>query len=439
MKKRRVTIAAAAICLLMTGCSGLSLNSPDILAPPRAQGNQAEIQELIRSRASGDYEMVYPAEGKYKSSVIFRDLNGDGSDEAIALYSCEKDIVRVLIADDRNGSYSLLTEYDVASPVIDRVEFADFGGESDAILLSYPGTETALRSLTLISADGSGSRSDMLNSCAAHLVGDFDGDGTQDLLTLAISDGKELPTARLFTGSGGSPEEQSSCEIASDAKEYIGLHFGKLSDDLIGAVVDAKCVDGGYSTQLICYDAAEGVIINPLYVGDEYQKTKRAAAITSRDIDGDEIIEIPLCNPMGYSQNEEISSVCDLIEWSRYDYTGLSLIGVQPAILCDRLGFMLNLSPERASIVTARYTDENAVTVYLWEYKRNTTERSTKLLTVKRYGKSSYGENAPREAVAAQSGAYIYTYIIENKDEYFGFTDDEVTNNFVLTEDPSMD
>ena len=72
--------------------------------------------------------------------------------------------------------------------------------------------------------------------------------------------------------------------------------------------------------------------------------------------------------------------------------------------------------------------------VYLWEYKRNTPERTTKLLTVKRYNRENYDKNTVLEAVAAENNAYVYTYIIENEDEYYCFSDDDVRNNIVLFE-----
>lgn len=436
MKMYRVTAAAVILCLLLSGCTGLSLNSPDILTPPKAEGNQAEIQQLIQDSAGSKYEMVYPEQGEYQSSVIFRDLTGDGEDEAVALYTSDKENIHVLIAKKDGDSFKALGECAIYSPALTRVEFASFGGDTTELLLSYPGSAATLRSLTLITVGDEVVQHDMINTCAAHLVGDYNGDGKEDLLTLALADGENLPTARLMLGADGKLEEQSACEIASDTKEYVSLSFGKISDEISGAVVDAKDGNGSYSTQLICYDYNAQSLINPLYVSGGYNKTKRAAAITSADIDRDGVIEIPICSPMDYSQNEESSAVCDRIDWSSYDYTQLSLTTKLSAVLCDRLGFLLNLNPEHADIVTARYTGENSMSVYLWEYKQNTPERTTKLLTIKRYDKESFDEDTVLEAVAGQNSTYVYTYVIEVDEGFYGYTDDEVQSNFVIIENP---
>ena len=206
-----------------------------------------------------------------------------------------------------------------------------------------------------------------------------------------------------------------------------------------GAVVDAVDNNGTYSTQIICYDYNQRSVINPLYVSDGFEKTKRTAAIWSADIDRDGIIEIPLCEPTDFSSNEDEGSVCDRIDWSSYEYTQADFSDKQSAILCEKLGFILNLTPEHADIVTARYTGENTMSVYLWEYKRNAAERTTKLLTVKRYKKEGFDNDAVLEAVAAENNIYIYTYIIETEDDYYRYTDDEVKDNIVLMEEPSDD
>ncbi|GEM_PF-861376 len=438
MKKHRVAACAAVLCLLLSGCSGLSLNGPDILTPPNAEGDQAEIQQLIRNSVGKSYEMVYPEKGEYKSSVIFKDLTGDGVDEGVAMYTPDSESVRILIAGKDGDSYRLITEGAVQSPRLERVEFADlYGDGTSEVIVSCKGSAAEFQTIAILSSDGKTAQKDYVNACADHLIGDMDSNGRDDLLTLALADGENLPTARLFTADDGELSEIASCEIASDTREYVNLLYGKISSETVGAVIDARDLDGNYSTQIICYDYNAPGLVNPLYVGSSYNKTKRASAIASADIDRDDIIEIPLCNKMDFSSNEDSASVCDRIDWCSYNYAQLALVTKQSAILCDRLGFILNLAPEHADIVTARYTGENSMSVYLWEYKGSTPERTTKLVTIKRYDRSGFDENSVPEAIAGRNSTYVYTYVIDSQEGFYGYTDDEVTNNFVILEGPS--
>lgn len=438
MKKLAAALIAAVICLAASGCSGLSLNGSDLMTPPNAEGNQAQIQKLIRQSAGKKYEMVYPRAGEFQSSVIFHDLDGDSSGEAAAMYTTDKETTKILIADSIGDNYTLLAECSIDTARPDSIEFADFDGDgADDILVSYPGSTAALRSLTVITVANDIAQNDMIDCCAAHQIGDYNSDGICDLLTLALADGKTVPTAKLMIGTADGLSEQSECEVASDAAEYISLSFGMINDEISGAVVDSIDLNGEYSTQLICYDYNARGIVNPLYLSNNYSNTKRAAAITSADVDRDGIIEIPLCSMMEYAQSEDSASVCERIDWSRYDYQSIELVTVQSAVLCDRLGFILNLDAEHADFVTGRYIGENAMALYLWEYKRNTPTRTAKLLTVKRYPKSDYDKDRVLEAVAGENRSCVYTYIIEADNDYYGYTDSEVTDNFVIIEDPS--
>ena len=38
---------------------------------------------------------------------------------------------------------------------------------------------------------------------------------------------------------------------------------------------------------------------------------------------------------------------------------------------------------------------------------------------------------------ACAASAYVYTYVIDSQEGFYGYTDDEVTNNFVILEGPS--
>ena len=60
-------------------------------------------------------------------------------------------------------------------------------------------------------------------------------------------------------------------------------------------------------------------------------------------------------------------------------------------------------------------------------------------MTVKRYDKESYDANTVLEAVAAENNTHVYTYVIDTEEGYYGYTDDEVKNNLVLIEDPTID
>lgn len=63
----------------------MDLDTQNLMSPPKATGDKADIQRVIEESA-GSYTFKYPQKGDYRSAVIMHDINGDGTDEAVAFY-----------------------------------------------------------------------------------------------------------------------------------------------------------------------------------------------------------------------------------------------------------------------------------------------------------------------------------------------------------------
>ena len=61
----------------------MDLDTQNLMSPPKATGDKADIQRVIEESA-GSYTFKYPQKGDYRSAVIMHDINGDGTDEAVA-------------------------------------------------------------------------------------------------------------------------------------------------------------------------------------------------------------------------------------------------------------------------------------------------------------------------------------------------------------------
>ena len=64
MKVQRMLAAVMITAVLLTGCTSLSLNDPDILTPPKAGGDRAQVQSIIEKDAKGAYTLIYPESGE---------------------------------------------------------------------------------------------------------------------------------------------------------------------------------------------------------------------------------------------------------------------------------------------------------------------------------------------------------------------------------------
>lgn len=429
MRIQRFIAATLAAALLLSGCASLSLSGNDILAPPKAAGHRAAIQSLIEEDSGGYYSLLYPTSGSYKSGIILHDTDGDGSDEAVALYTAADGTPRLLTAVQQDENYRLDGSIALDSANISSLNFADVNADGTQELLISFDAGSPLASLKAYFLNDGINELSVAESFNDFITGDFDGNSADDILLLYPTDGQAPAKASLTVYAEGAFSEKASCEIDSDVISYAQLRYGKINGDIDGAIADGMLLNGDYTTQLLYYDSAAHMLLNPLFQNNSYGESVRSVATLSTDIDDDGIAEIPLCFLPEHAEGEDESTVCSIARWSGYDPEQMALIIKQDAILCEKLGFMLCLNTEQLNEMTARYTADNAVTLYRLNFTNAEAALGAELLTIKRYEKNSYDSSLTAEADLFESTTYIYTYILG---EGSPFTHNDIENSFTL-------
>lgn len=429
MKIQRLLAAAVSAALLLSGCSALSLSGSDILAPPKAAGSRAEIQRMIEDDAGGSYTLIYPAKGDFRSGAMLRDIDGDGDDEAVALYTAADGTARVMLADKGGEGYRFIGSGALSSPNVSRLSFADINADGVEEVIVGCDAGAPIAELNAYIAGEELMKVKIAEGFTDYMTGDFDGDLADDVLLLMPVNVKETAKAELMVYSDGSFGSRSAVEIDPNILSYASLTFGMLSEGAPGAVIDGVLESGEYTTQLICYDASAGALMNPLLLNASYNDTRRSCAVTSFDIDGDGVIEFPLCDLMEYAKDEDPSAVCYTAVWSAYDPAELEPVYKTQTILCESLGCMLVLKPALSDTVTARCPDSDTVVLYSLEHKGGEPIIGGAVLTLKRYDKGSFDSSLIAEAVLYESNTSVYTYILADG---AGYTDEEIKDSFML-------
>ena len=430
MKLQRLFAAALAAAALLSGCTSLSLNDPDILAPPKAGGNRAQVQNMIEKDAKGSYTLIYPESGEFKSGIIQHDINGDDIEEAVALYRAADGSPRMLTAVRQGDDYTLYGSTDLYSANVHKLSFADINSDgTQEIIVSFDHGSSAPALQAYLLGDGLNSLS-VAEGFTDYTVGDFDDNASADILLMKPAEGKTAAKASLLAYGDGGFSEKSACDVDSDVQSYVDLRFGKISDGISGAIADGVLENGDYTTQLLYYDLAAHMLVNPLFLNNSYSQSVRSSTVRCTDINDDGIIEIPMCNLSEHTKDEDVETVCNLVHWCNYDPETMALSYTQHGVLCDKLGFMLKFDAGALSSLTARYTADNAVTLYMLSYKGSEPIIGKELLTVKRYEKNSFDSSLTAEAKLIDTTAYTYTYILS---EGSTLSHDDVTNSFLLT------
>lgn len=171
-----------------------------------------------------------------------------------------------------------------------------------------------------------------------------------------------------------------------------------VSRNTRGIVVDGKRSDNTFCTQMIYFDQAKGELINPIDPLNKVSKnnfsnpTLRTDAVFCQDINGDNVIDIPMVSQMNASVDENPTAVCTMTSWSNYDASTRKMITVENTVMNLKDGYCFTLPERWVGAVTARSNAETReLSFYLWNSK--TASLGDRLLTVYRFNEQQWKDN----------------------------------------------
>lgn len=305
-----------AAMITLSGCS-FSTDTESLLSPPRPTGELYNIQQALDKSVGEKYTLKYPTSGENRSAIILKDLDGDGEEAAVALYSTVKDnIVSMhinLITKGADGWQSAGDFKYVASGV-ESVEFVDIDGDGTMeIIVGWAVYGNVDKALCVYSAAQDRFVQRINEKFTNYICSDMDGDGKAELFITYLNNKEGINTAKLLALN---PETQNDAaqqlgivELDPAITGYSQPVISKLPDGNPAVYIDA--VKGsGLITEVI--EIADGTIKN-VFAGDgdvanSADATYRGAGNYVRDIDGDGVMEIPLLYIMtqGVSESDNI-------------------------------------------------------------------------------------------------------------------------------------
>ena len=140
--KVKAVISAALLCafaISASGCDGADIGTDNLIRPPKTVGDEAEIEQLIADTAGSGYTLKYPKSGNYRSAIVMKDLDNDGTDEAIAFYRTPNETkaeVHMLVMYCSNDEWKLSENCALDATDVDCVDFADVTGSGTLEILS---------------------------------------------------------------------------------------------------------------------------------------------------------------------------------------------------------------------------------------------------------------------------------------------------------------
>lgn len=120
IKKLISALVLGSMLVGLSGCNITDFSAENLLRPPKAVGDEAEIEQLIAKTADSGYTLKYPKNGKFRSAIIMTDLDGNDSNEAVAFFrnSDETSSVHMLVMYSKDNSWRLRLTISLKPPIL---------------------------------------------------------------------------------------------------------------------------------------------------------------------------------------------------------------------------------------------------------------------------------------------------------------------------------
>ena len=301
--KNRILALALALCLLLGGCAPLTLEVEDLMRPPQLSESQRQIYDALLAAlgtSSANLSLRYPRSGDHRSAFTFRDLDGDGTEEAMVFYSlaeAEEELYINVMEQGPEGWYSVY-EMPGAGTGVETVEFSSVTREDGCdILIGWTPDQNNVGQLSVLRFEQNRLESLYQSRYTKYTTADMNADGLQELLLVTMSTAGAHPFASLITLRDQRLETVSNLPMNVNMTSFSQLWAGWVSDSAQGLVVDGY--EGHtFTTELL-------VVKNDLFSlpypdkADFYTRAnRREGSICSADVDGDHIVDFPMQEPV---------------------------------------------------------------------------------------------------------------------------------------------
>lgn len=291
--KRRLTalVLALFIAAVCTGCMTASVD--ELYSLPRMSEQYVQLQELIAQRIDAGSTYAAPTGGSNRQSIQLRDLDGDGSAEALVFLADESATPTVCVYRQQDGgNYYLACIIRGDGSAVASTDYADLTGDGVSELVIAWQISGELRLLSVYSLGGEEQTEpvQLLGAdCSGFLVCDLDGDGQDELMDLQTDgSGGELVRYDLT----GERPQSLSAELSDGVTELRRAAAGTLTDGTPALFVESDLGSAGLVTDV--FTLTGGVLRNITMTALGRSNTLRPEGLYAADMNGDRSLDLPV-------------------------------------------------------------------------------------------------------------------------------------------------
>ena len=371
------------ICFLLSACSKPSFEISNMISAPSPSGEMENIENALKKSKGENIVLKYPRSGKYRSPFILRDIDGDGTQEAVAFYSTPKEDgkntlhINLLAKTDRE--WKSVSDIGLTADSVDRVDFRDFcDSGSDQIVVGWNCFSEDNRRLTVFRVEGRTLLQLSDENYSTFALADMDRDGLDEIVSLYIDRTGKQAGASLTKIVGNRVELLSTCRLDGSATEYHEPVVAETDGKGTAVYFDAESGSSGSFTQLLQFE--NGVLFDAFFDAQSGQNTvKRPISLKVHDCNGDKIPEIPCTKYLPSLEGYPDSRNMYIIQWSTYGSEGFT--PVKNTYINNVDGYKLNIPSEWADNIIAIRSSSGSSCVF-YEYAAGAESPGDEILSV---------------------------------------------------------
>ena len=318
MKKFLITVASIILCFVFSGCNVLEMDTEALMKPPVFTEEQEKLNAALTEVIGESYVLKYPENGELNSAFVFKDLDGDGTEEAMVFYSVFDESTRINVLKQSDGNWVSVYEAAGFYGNIESVNFAKIDKKGSAVVIKWDQEVGVYRykneRLENVHDD----------SCEGAEITDIDNDGFNEVVIISKNPmGRN--SLKIVYSNGKNVCVTDDISIHADYSGIFAKNFGKISEEKGMFFIDSEISEGVYLTEMFTLENGnakrffisdfmekeegaeerenEGVVV---VVGGGYGKRGiflRNTKVSCMDINGDGIVEMPVEVREDYAQD----------------------------------------------------------------------------------------------------------------------------------------
>ena len=437
MKKFFVIVGIMALVFAFSGCTAFETDTEALLSPPVFTEEQEKLNSALTEVIGEDYVLKYPENGNTNSAFIFEDLDGDGTEEAMAFYSVLDESTRINVLKNENGEWISVYTAPGFYGNIQKVDFVKIDEKGPVVVIKWE------QEIGIYRYENEKLESVYRETCEGFEVADIDGNGFYEVAVF-IGSPMRRTIVNMIYGENGKINVSEQISIHAQYDSIYSKISGLLFEDKHAYFIDSEISDGVYLTEIITFEngkAKREFVADFVDTGDSKNEDSsgeiivlggnygergiflRNTKIGCLDTNADGIMEMPAEVRKDYAR--EASESIFFIQYVQHN--GTEAVPVWNGIANTENGYLFEV-PEKWN-KTVEIEKSAASNSFVFCEKKN----GNKIFEIFAVSKNDYQDKYEDYILAAEDETknyYVKSYVAEGNEYYI--SPEKYTGSFIF-------